>query len=65
MHGSLRRTRRTGMKGENRAASAMLVADVESAEVLLKTWTVTVFLGSSENLERKEGVEGLCFMIWR
>ena len=51
MQGNLRRTRRTGMKGEKRAAYAMLVSDVESVEECLES------LGSERcsGLGRKSG----------
>jgi hypothetical protein len=54
MQGNLRRTRRTGMKGEKRAAYAMLVSDVESAEECLE------ILGSERcsRLVRKSGRKG-------
>jgi hypothetical protein len=65
MQASLRRTRRTGMKGKNRAASAMLVADVKSAEELLETWTLPVFWVRQKISNGRGSVEGLCFLIWR
>jgi hypothetical protein len=51
MQRNLRRTRRTGMKGEKRAAYAMLVSDVESVEECLES------LGSERcsGLVRKSG----------
>jgi hypothetical protein len=48
---------RIGMKGEKRAASAMLVADLEEC------LAVKSVLGSSQFLERKWRVVGWCFWI--